>query len=167
MNDIPTSHESVTTIVYPEINFLTRQYWPEEVIREVECATTMSDLTKIAKSIIEKMRTPIVQVCGPISSGGKGNVTDNLFTFSKAIAQLQTEGHSVFDQMPFEKNLHRIIKGMIYEDAQHAILHEFYEPIFDTGKIKTLYFLPDWKSSNGARWEHAHAEKRGIEIAYL
>ncbi len=47
------------------------------------------------------------------------------------------------------------------------LLTDFYQPLFETGLIKILYFLPDWQSSVGARWEHDQALKLGIEIVYL
>lgn len=130
-------------------------------------ASSHKDLFKIAEKILKCMPSPIGQVCGPISTGGAGSIEENLKRFEVAIARLQNTGLNIFDQMPFEKPMHRIISQKIDGKYDKSILDDFYLPIFESGMVKKLYFLPDWESSTGAKWEHEQAKRLGIEIEYL
>lgn len=113
------------------------------------------------------MPDPVVQVCGPIGTGGLGNVKDNLNAFNIVIHDLQAQGLNVFDQMPFEWPMQVIKFNLDQSIYPEAILTDFYLPLFESGKIKTFYFMKDWKSSKGANWEHAKAIELGIKIIYL
>ena len=141
------------------------KYWTLEDIQALDDAKTYNDLLVIALRILGKMPEFIIQMCGPISTGGKGTVEANIAEFDKAIYHFTNQGENVFDQMPFEVPMQRIKKDVKGYDKR--ILNEFYLPIFKSGKIKKLIFLPDWKSSKGARWEHRQAKKLGIEIVHL
>ncbi len=103
--------------------------------------------------------------------GGKGSIEANLEEFNNQIKKLQDKGLNVFDQMPFEEPMHRLLieflKTRSKNEYMDSILTEFYLPLFESGYIKELYFLPDWQSSNGAKWEHEQAKKLGIKIVYL
>jgi hypothetical protein len=109
---------------------------------------------------------PIAMVCGPISTGGAGSRKANLDIFSRAIDILSAGGLLIFSQMPFENDMERIYKsdpnlrGMV-------LLEEFYLPIFKSGHIKLMCFLPGWTNSVGATWEHRQAEIFGIPRIYL
>lgn len=111
------------------------------------------------------MPKPIGEVCGPITSGGRGSIEKNLAVFSAAIKKLISHGKNIFNQMIFEDNLKKIWEGGNRDND--TLLQDFYLPIFESGFIKTLYFLPDWQTSYGARWEHAQGKRLGIEIVYL
>lgn len=106
-------------------------------------------------------------MCGPISTGGFGSIKANLNSFNDAIINLQSKNLNVFDQMPFEipmKNLKYKLSGGEYMED---ILTNFYLPIFESGRIQELYFLPHWQSSHGSNWEHEQAKRLGIKITYL
>lgn len=73
----------------------------------------------------------------------------------------------VFDQMPFEIPMQKVKELYVGRTYITEILTDFYLPLFKSGKIEGVYFLPDWQSSRGSVWEHEHALKFGIPITYL
>ncbi len=139
------------------------KYWQEEDFQAREDAKTYNDLLIIALRILDRMPEPRVQICGPISTGGKGSIEANIAEFEKAILYFSAQGENVFDQMPFEEAMQRIKKDVVGYDKR--LLNEFYLPIFKSGKIKKLLFLPGWKSSEGASWEHEQTEV--LKIAFV
>lgn len=145
----------------------TAQYWDKEDLEAVKNAKDFKELYTIAARVLSKMPKPIVQVCGPIGTGGLGNVEDNLRAFDETIKLLQTEGLNVFDQMPFEWPM-QVLKFKLKKDVYpEDILNDFYLPIFESGMISEFYFMPNWQTSKGANWEHDQAERLGIKINYL
>lgn len=152
---------------YPEMNELTKQYWTSEDFDTLRNAKAMTEVFAVASSILSRMPDTLAQVCGPVSSGGKGNIEDNLEYLSSCIDELQKGGLYIFDQMPFEETFHRIIREEAEQQKYTNILTDFYEPLFNIGKIKTLYFIPGWESSRGANWEHDKALELGMEIKFI
>ena len=151
-----------------ELSNITKQYWTEKDWHDLEDVKTVKDLYIIASIIVNRVPTPRVQVCGPISTGGKGSIENNLEVFNDRIKELQKEGLNVFDQMPFEGPMHKMVLDYTKKDEYlDDILTDFYLQRFESGNISELYFLPDWKSSYGAKWEHEQAERLKLKITYL
>lgn len=143
-----------------------RKYWTAEDWRSLQEAQTYGDLLKIAFVVAKRMPQPLGQVCGPISTGGLGSIAENLRAINEAIEKLVDGDIHIFDQVPFEDPMRRIrVSSENHYPSQ--LLEEFYLPLFESGLIKALYFLPDWKSSMGATWEHEQAKRLGISIVYL
>jgi len=140
-------------------------YWKDGHYKELEKVETFKEMLKIALDILESMPKPITQVCGPISTGGKGSIEGNLKIFPIAAEWLMQRNHNVFLYTPFESPIQRLKYD--YAGYPYALLEEFYRPIFESKMINIFAFLPDWQSSTGAKWEHEQAEKLGIEILYL
>ncbi len=104
-------------------------------------------------------------VCGPISTGGLGPIPANLERFHLAITTLTEAGYPIFTQMPYEEALHRIRDQSVGPGVyDNQLLEEFYLPLFESGKVEKMFFIPGWESSFGARWERGHAQRLGIEI---
>lgn len=129
-------------------------------------ATTFEELLEVALLVIDRAKKPVGMACGPITTGGKENPKDNMKTLKKAIKMLSEMGASVFDQMPFENHMQRIKATPYYRGGNH-LLEIFYLPIFESGKITTLYFVSGWETSQGAMWEHEQAKRLGIKTAYV
>ena len=131
-------------------------------------AETFEELAEVAIGTLKKMsklKKPIVQICGPVSTGGLGSIDKNLDRFNKAIIAAKGNGLQVFDQVPFEKEIKRISqKYPITNGYCMPILDVFYKKIFESGHIKVALFLPDWKSSSGATWERNLVTRLGIEV---
>jgi len=148
-------------------NHNTAQYWTEEDLEAIKKAKDFKELYLIADKILKIMPHPIVQVCGPIGTGGLGNVEDNLKAFDETIKYLQSKGLNVFDQMPFEWPM-QVLKFNLSPDVYpESILTDFYMPIFESGLVSEFYFMPNWQTSKGATWEHEEAKRLGIKINYL
>lgn len=149
------------------ISEITLSYWTKEDFAELNAATSPKEMLPIAMRIIDKMPDPIVQVCGPIGTGGLGNVTANLVAFNTNILFLQKKGLSVFDQMPFEEPIQKLKERLHSGHYLSEILTDFYLPLFKSGRIKTLYFMKGWETSYGARWEYDTAKILGMDIVYF
>ena len=149
------------------INIETKKYWEERDFNDLEKARLIKDLSLIAWRVIGRMPKPFVQVCGPIATGGLGSVDRNLEAFNQEILKLQNQGLIVFDQMPFEIPMQKIKTIMGNDEARKSIVDDFYKPIFESGFVSTFYFMRNWQSSNGSKWEHDMAQKLNIEIKYL
>ena len=132
-------------------------YWRSTDFEQVNHAQSYDDLLEVALRVIERTPAPIHQVCGPISTGGRGSVQANLEEFDRAIEYF-SQHVNVFDQMPFEHPMQRLKKT---EDRD--LMDVFYKPIFSSGEIDTLLFLPGWRSSTGARTEWEWADEHGID----
>jgi len=126
------------------------EYWDKRDIEETAQAETYADLYIIARRILSRIPHPIVQLCGPISSGGAGSIEENLKRFDATITKLQSDGLSIFNQVPFEHPMQRL-KEKEGVSWSMRLLEEFYLPIFENALVDELHFLPDWQSSKGAR----------------
>jgi len=142
-------------------------HWTKEYLTRMDKAVTYSDLYNVAVAVLERMPRPRVQMCSPISTGGAGSVEENLKRFEAAIEKLLKEKIVVFDQLPFEMSIRKIRQLNKKREYDTDLLKDFYLPIFESKLVDALYFLPDWESSTGARWEHEQAQRLGFEVIYL
>ena len=149
-----------------ELNEITKKYWEEKDFQDLERAESMGDTYIIAERILKRMPKLVVQVCGPISSGG-GDSINNLEALKRAIRDLQEKGLNVFDQTPFDATVRRIKSKTLPTEYFESVLTDFHLPLFELGIISTLYFMPNWQTSHGAKWEHEQGKKMGLEIIYL
>lgn len=134
----------------------------EAMLREMcEHTTSFRELVALALGELEKFEDKAEIVCGPITTGGRGSVEKNLEVFNRAIAGLIRQGRPVFNQMPYETALFRLRakhdekSGRDPNDKTYndVVLKQFYLPLFQTERFSRAWFLPDWRSSQGARWE--------------
>jgi len=142
------------------------KYWTHEDVQALDEAVMYTDLFVIALRIIDRMpKENLTQICGPITTGGKGSRDENIKEFNKAIFFFISKGENIFDQMPFQDAMERLSKDV--EGYDTRILEHFYLPLFRSGKIKKLKFLPDWEGSKGANWEHKQIEILNIPFENL
>lgn len=139
-------------------------YWTPAEATKLAQATQLTELYDIARIILQRMPQPLGQVCGPISNGGLGSITANLQRFKEVIADLMRSGNFIFDQMPFEDKIFELTFSQYNQGFKGELLNQFYLPIFESGYIKTLYFIPGWQSSIGACWEYQQAIRFGLEV---
>lgn len=140
-------------------------YWTVGDCLAVDLAQTYHDLFVVAIEVLKTIPQPVVQFCGPISTGGKGSMAANLSELDIAIMFFASKGVYIFDQVPFEEPMQRIKSNP--DCYNYDLLNQFYLPLFQSGLIKKFVFLPGWEDSTGAKWEHEQAEKLGIKIEYL
>ncbi len=142
-------------------------YWTEDDLLQLNFAKDFSQIGKVAFKVQERMPFGLSQVCGPISTGGFNDLKKNLSFFNKTIQRLKSEGVLLFDQMPLESAIARVIKSLGDNFDPYVLLNEIYLPLFKSGKLKRVYFIRGWESSRGSRWEHEQAKVFGLEIVYL
>lgn len=134
--------------------------------KQIDKARTFEDLLQVAMDVLRRFPGKAAMVCGPITTGGYGDINKNLLLFKETIKRLQNDGVLIFSQMPFEKKMQEIKEIDHCKGGLH-LLESFYQPIFESEFVDTLIFLPNWKSSLGARWEHDQAIRLGLKIVYL
>ncbi len=149
------------------MNQVTAKYWTKSDLELLKLAKSIPDLRKIAFDVIYRMPLPVLQVCGPISTGGLGSIRENLMVFRRYIRAMQKDGWHVFDQMPFEPAIQRIRSGCTDRTIERSILYDFYLPLFKSGAISELVFMPSWKESIGACWEFAQGTILKMKITLL
>ena len=135
---------------------------------KLDSAETFEELADIGIDILKQMNIsgkPIVQMCGPISTGGLGSIEKNIARLEKAIEVANKKGLQVFNQAPFEGAMKRLAPKYPKVDGYcTAILEIFYRRIFESGFVKKGLFLPGWQSSKGATWERKLLSDLGIKI---
>lgn len=142
--------------------------YADDDISVIKSALTFENLVPVAFNVLTKLEPPVGMVCGPISAtGGTKSVERNMGIFSGHIQLLESRGLKIFNQLPFEKTLWRIMQDTSYFKGGAHLLVAFYLPLFKSGMVKTLYFIPNWRSSFGAQWEHWQALILDLEIVYL
>lgn len=138
-------------------------------------AKTFEELAVIALRVLKRMhrkeqksRHPrnIGMVSGPISTGGLGSPDANIKALEKTIRRLEQQGHCIFSQLPFEDPMWRIIKTPYHQGGSH-LLTKFYRPIFKSGFIVVVHFMPNWHTSFGATWEHKETKRLRIRQNHL
>lgn len=107
---------------------------------------------------------PLLQVCGPISTGGLGSREQNLKRLRDTIDFLVDREYPVFDQSQFEGMVPRFSPNHGQDAYDHRILDEFYVPLFETKCIQTFVFLSGWTSSVGTCRERAFALAAGFRV---
>ncbi len=140
------------------------EVWCADDLRRLGKARSYTELLAVALEVARRLPTPVSEVCGPVTTGGKGSLTENLKWFGKAIEYLKEGGHNVFDQRPVEPHLQRLTYDAPADGYPVSILYDFYLPLFESGAIHRMHFMPEWETSVGARWEREQAERLGIEI---
>jgi len=139
-------------------------YWTNDDIEKLDHATTYEAMRTVAEGLLRRIPPPVVQVCGPISTGGLGSVEKNLAAMERAVRFLQARGHHVFCQTPFETPIQRLHLKQAQSGYPVDLLSNFYEPLFKAGLIHEFHFLPGWKDSYGARWEMDQALHLNIKV---
>lgn len=127
-------------------------------------------MTELAFEILRPLKQnggdkPIVQICGPMTTGGVGTVEGNMRIFELAIERAHNSGILVFNQLPFEITIKKLAKKRGPKDGYFTdILDLFYKPVLTSGFIDTTVFLPTWRTSNGANWERELSTSHGLRI---
>lgn len=143
-------------------------YWTDAYQKAACACTSFKEIGNVALDVLRSMPQPVCQLCGPISTGGLGSRERNTALFTRAIDELRTRGCNPFDQFPLQNAMNAISDTWHRSNPEALycmpLLEDVYYPIFSSGLITKAFFLPDWETSFGARWEHATLSRLGIEI---
>ena len=145
------------------------EYYTPEVLEKINASKDFSEAVEIAIDILKRMPQPIAQVCGPITTGGKGSIKENTEVIENTVKKLSNQGITICNQTKFNTPIirFRTESKLNNIDSNALVLEKFHKPILDSGLIKKFYFVHGWESSMGSRWERAQAKKLGIEIIDL
>jgi hypothetical protein len=108
--------------------------------------TTLRALAERTVEQLRGMAQPIVRVCGPLTTGGKG-YEENAARLVRAEEILEEKGYTVFRFGDAEES----IKDKGFSHA--AVMEEFHQPVLESNLISEAFFLPEWEKSKGATWE--------------
>jgi hypothetical protein len=146
-------------------------------LARIDTCKTFRQMSRIAinsiNNAIKKEKKPfIIELCAPISTGGKKDIPKNLAAMHKAIQLLKNLPYTLFNQLPYEDKIgslkaDRAKKRGIKIAYDVSILVDFYEEIFERDLVDMLVFMPNWRSSFGACWEHCKGQKNGIKTRQL
>lgn len=141
-----------------------RGYTSEDYVGIGE-AQSLSQLFVVAHRILCRLPQPVTQVCGPITTGGFGSIEKNLRMLEFVYEVFAANGRSVFNVLPYETVIPKLSKFKF--GYKEDVLSDFYLPIFESGVIARMCFIPGWRESRGATWERWQAVRLGIAIEEL
>jgi hypothetical protein len=143
-------------------------HWTEEDLARLEEVTSFEEAAELAVSMLARISgtgKEIVQICGPMSTGGLGDLEQNMERFQLAIERAHERGLLVFNQIPFQKVIIRICS---FEEGRPSydwdILEIFYRRIFESGYVHRTLFIEGWDSSTGATWERNLVTKLSLVV---
>jgi len=142
-------------------------HWHDREIAALKRVASYDEAADIALTVLKRMHAlgePVVEICGPISTGGLGSLEKNAERFRAAIRSAHERGLVVFDQMHFQDVIERLSELHRNGSYDQDVLEVFYRRIFESGYIGKALFLPGWESSRGASWERALLTELGVPI---
>jgi hypothetical protein len=147
------------------------KYWTDADKQALTRASSFSEMTEIALRIMRNMPRGIHVVSGPVSTGGFGNVEDNMKAFEMTVEDLHEKGINVLSWAPFEEVIRVLLKEWRKANPGAGycmpILKDFYLPLFESGLIMDVHFIFGWESSFGSRWEHGQCVRLNINRHFL
>lgn len=138
---------------------------PDWIKSKAVNADSLAALATIALDELARIGDNCALVCGPVSSGGVGNVEDNLGVFNATIASLRRTDPMVFDTLPFEAGIIGLRNTFEENPANKGksflmpLMSEFYRPLCAHPGLTHAYFIPGWEASFGSTLQ------RGMLIA--
>lgn len=138
-----------------------------EELEALKAANTFDELADIALVFLARVRAAhqeVVQICGPMSTGGCGSFEGNMERFNRAVAVAVEKGVVVFNQVLFQEAMIRICAWKDGDPYPEGLLTIFYQRVLSSGHITKGLFLSDWESSRGARWEYDFLVSNNIPV---
>lgn len=157
---------------------LSDPFFDPQALHEIKEARRFTDLVPIAWRSLKKMskaepERKIIQVCGPISSGGRGYAY-NIVAFALTIEKMREQGYYIFNQLPFENAIGRLVPEYTNDSRRcsktnycMALLWEFYWPLIISGLVEEYHFIPRAEQSIGTIWEREQSAIYGRKIVEL
>lgn len=116
--------------------------WEEAALRE---AVSFQHLVEIAIGVLQflhlKHGTEIIQICGPMTTGGLGQQEANMQVFGLAVRRAKENGLAVFNQIPFQDAVTRIVNKQQQGKKHHKVglLHRHSRGLLSAGFLIRLY----------------------------
>lgn len=149
------------------VRVVTCPHWGEVHISKAAEASELAHLGILAVEIAEMMPKPLFMISGPMTTGGMGEYAKNMILFQHAIDEAVRAGVHVFNQTMLDEHLQRLVRAWYIQNptAEYCdgVLTDVYETLMQSGHLMGVYFLPDWQTSRGARWEREAGERLGLQ----
>ncbi|KND51005.1 MAG: hypothetical protein AB202_01180 [Parcubacteria bacterium C7867-007] len=141
-------------------------HWTEEHLARLDVHETFADAVTHGIEMLTELRKfgLVNQICGPMTTGGLGTLEANMDLFAYAVKMARERSYVTFNQIPFQKVIIRITDHHRGGPYNMGILTNFYGPLFQSGLVQQLLFLPGWESSTGACKEREFAQEYGIPV---
>ena len=157
--------------VIEQFDFPHKYHWTNAHIEKVNAIDSTRDNAieeafAVALDMIKEYEN-MVFISGPVSSDTASGKMKNLLAFDFALLKAKKEGHNVFNFLPFENLFSQFCEihaGDGNEYPGKVLIERFFYPLMETGKCKSLFQLPGWQDSFGAKMEHLKAVELGLEI---
>lgn len=165
--------------------------WTHSDIDLLNASRDFEHIGQITLSVLKRSSKRVTMLSGPISTGGTGSKEENLARYRRASQFLELhQGRRVFNQLPSEDAVVRHFEAWrrsldarearseergsvgrieLQEDEPYCweLLEGIYAPLFHSGHVELLMFMPNWTTSRGSRWEHDMACCLGIPIGHM
>lgn len=164
---------NISSFAYPNsepffARVVTCPHWKKHHIEKAKEASDFKMLGELVCEIAEKMPKPLFMISGPMTTGGMGSYSKNILLFQHAIDEAIKAGVYVFNQTMLEEHLQRLVREWLIcnPDSEYCnhVLTDVYEALFASGHINGVYFMPDWHTSRGARFEREMVERLDILV---
>src|SRR3712207_5793403 len=96
---------------------------------------SLRELADVAIGMLQRLQAQypgkvIHQLCGPMTTGGLGSLDLNMLVFQRAIDVARQNGLVVFNQLPFQKAMMRLVDCSGRIGYPHALIDDFYYHVF-------------------------------------
>jgi hypothetical protein len=142
---------------------------------DLQMATTVGDVVKVALVVIDRMPRPIRIVVGPITSGRR-TPKENRERLHRTILRYKTSGVTTFNHLPFQRRAMQVLRQALGEgqlsEAEKILLQEqlrdqFYAPLIKSEKIGEVRIMPGSDASLNVHWIRVFAQKESISIRFI
>jgi hypothetical protein len=146
--------------------------WEQRDVEDLASSRDFNHIGEIVLKVLLRSTRSVTMVSGPITSGGTQCKNQNLERYRKAMKFVASQGKHVFNQLPGEQALkkrfdHWMANRQNEADYCWPLLEGVYAPLFTSGRVERLAFMPNWHTSTGSKWEHDMASHYDISIEYL
>lgn len=101
----------------------------------------------------------LVYISGPITHDTSEGVAENIAIFKRAERLLLSMGCHIFNPVHIQGPIDPLREDYLWQYYMHFCVRALPE-------CDSVFFLPDWQNSKGARWEHKIAEILGLQKFY-
>ncbi len=110
-------------------------------------------ILKTAFSELEQLKVQsanglVHMICGPLFCGGYGCVMKNRLLLVHATLVAEERGWTVFNPIPFQRAWINRAKNKQSETCAKMMWDKLHMPIFKSGLVKCVPFLPFWETSS-------------------
>jgi hypothetical protein len=157
-----------------------KDHWTQDDYAAMHASETLRHLANVGIRMVQELQDhspdgSVTILSGPMTTGGVGSFEGNIHLFEHAIDVVREHGYIVFNQLPFQHGLIRILnlhKDKVFFEPggdpktyPQQILDGFYWPLFEARGLDHLLLLPTWVTSNGSTQELTKAfDIGGIKI---